>query len=141
MFTFTFVRHPFTRLASAYRFLKQGGMTKQDRVWAEENITHYNSINEFVQEWVRKEDVNSWKHFRKQSQFLCGKKEIDIDFIGKTERINNDYEEVKKIIGAEGNLSHLNKTESRDYKNIYDDKSKIIIKNVYSEDFVNFGYN
>lgn len=140
MFTFAFVRHPFTRLASAYRFLKQGGMTEEDRKWKEKNITDYHSVDEFVRGWVRKNNVNLWKHFRKQSQFLYGKKEVDVDFVGKTENINNDFNKIKNTLGVEGELSHLNKTGKNSYKNIYSEESKRIIKEVYKEDFENFGY-
>ncbi len=52
-FKFAFVRNPFDRLFSAYRFLMKGGWNEGDRRWAEENIARYDSFAEFVERWLR----------------------------------------------------------------------------------------
>ena len=141
MFTFTFVRNPFTRLASAYRFLKQGGINKQDQVWSKKYLSKYDSINDFVVNGLRREEIMSWMHFKKQVEFLRGRKSIDVDFIGRLEDINEDFERVKEKVKIKNNLKHENKTSSGSYKGIYNRKSRRIIRDVYKEDFEKLGYD
>jgi len=140
MFSFAFVRDPFTRLASAYWFLKQGGITEQDRVWAANNLAEYDSLNEFVRGWIRDQDVNKSLHFCEQNQFVAGNDTVDVDFVGKVETIQEDFETLKNRIGTNASLQHLNKSNSKGYDNVYDAESQYIIKEVYRKDFNIFRY-
>jgi len=141
MFTFTFVRNPFTRLASAYKFLKEGGMKRQDKKWSNKYLSKYDSINDFVINGLRRKEIQSWVHFKRQVDFLYGENDIDIDFIGKIENIKSDFGYVKRKIGIDGSLSHRNKTKPRGKYGVYSDTSKKIIKKVYESDFEKLGYS
>ena len=140
MFTFAFVRNPYDRLVSAYDFLRQGGMTKRDRKWSEKNLTQYGSVNEFVEAWIRTENVDSWVHFRRQADFVKGKHPIDVDFIGKTENIKKDFKKVSAKIGHYKELPHLNKSGKNKYFERLNKKSKKIINKKYKKDFELFSY-
>ena len=47
-FKFAFVRNPWDRLYSAFRYLKAGGWDEKDKVWAENNIAAYEDFTSFV---------------------------------------------------------------------------------------------
>ena len=62
-FKFTFVRNPYDRLYSAYNFLKKGGMNAEDKQWADSNISEYNDFEDFVFNWLTKENAYGRTHF------------------------------------------------------------------------------
>src|SRR5690606_6994134 len=49
-FSFTFVRNPFSRLYSAFSFLKKGGFNNRDLEWSQDNIGNVNTFEQFVME-------------------------------------------------------------------------------------------
>lgn len=60
-FVFTFVRNPYTRLVSAYDYLRKGGHPAwpKDEQFGEEIIASYNGFDEFVLQWLRPENPPS----------------------------------------------------------------------------------
>jgi hypothetical protein len=147
-FKFAFVRNPWERLYSAYRFLQQGGINDTDRNWAKLNISLFKSFEDFVKIWVNKDNVQTYIHFRPQWHFISlpFEKEPVVDFIGFYENLHEDFEFVQKqIFGNIGKrLSHRNKTLSNngfDYKDCYTDESRRIVEEVYKEDIRILGYN
>jgi hypothetical protein len=65
----------------------------------------------------------------------------NLDFIGRFETLNEDYNELKKIIGTSVNLPHINKS-NRDvgYKQYYNNKTLKLVSEMYQKDLNNFGY-
>jgi hypothetical protein len=144
-FKFTFVRNPWDRLVSAFLFLKKGGVNKVDKVWAAENLSHFEDFHTFVTEWVNRKNVNTWKHFVPQYKFVCEPGDLTpkVDFIGHFERLGNDFTYIQKRLGINTALQHLNKTagSKRDYKEYYTQATKEIVAHVYEEDIRIFGYD
>jgi len=144
-FKFTFVRNPWDRLVSAFLFLKRGGANKLDRKWAEENLSHFNDFDTFVNRWVDRKNVNKWKHFVPQYKFLCqpGNLTPVVDFIGYFECINEDFMSIQQRLKSGSNLQHLNKTEGtkKRYTEYYTETTRNIVAEVYREDIQLFGYD
>ena len=63
-----------------------------------------------------------------QSMYLDEK----LDFVGKLENISNDFEYIKKILGIQESLKHLNKSSSN--KLSYDEDAHKLITILYKED-------
>ena len=63
-----------------------------------------------------------------QSMYLDEK----LDFVGKFENISNDFEYIKKILGIQESLKHLNKSSSN--KLSYDEDAHKLITILYKED-------
>jgi hypothetical protein len=63
-----------------------------------------------------------------QSMYLDEK----LDFVGKFENISNDFEYIKKILGIQESLKHLNKSSSN--KLSYDEDAYKLITILYKED-------
>ena len=64
-----------------------------------------------------------------------------VDFIGKFENLETDFEYICKKIGVNGiKLPHKNKTQRKNYRDYYNENTKTIIANWYKKDIDYFGY-
>jgi hypothetical protein len=141
-FKFAFVRNPWDRLVSAYFFLKKGGMNDDDRRWAEQNLSAFDSFPEFVERWVNEESVRSWVHFRPQCDILCGRDDsLGVDFIGRYEQLEQDFERLRERLGFGDPLPHLNRTQRAPYSSVYDNRTRELVARAYARDIELFDYS
>jgi len=134
-YIYTFVRNPYDRLISTFFYLKNGGRNNGDKKDRDKYIG-----NSSFEDFVKTKLINASKnqiHFRPQKYWIPN----GASFIGKFENLENDFNEVKKIVGIKGNLQHLNKTSHKDYREYYNDELANIVYKVYEEDFEEFGYD
>lgn len=139
LFIFSFVRNPVDRFLSAYNFLYGGGYDKIDQKWAKQNLIPY-SINFFTLNKLEN-CAESKVHFKPQNYFLKDEfNQITIDFIGKFEKLAEDFNSVKKLLELNVRLKKLNK--SKKYFSYKDLSSASIkkIEDIYQQDFIIFGY-
>lgn len=151
-FKFTYVRNPWDRALSAYRFLKAGGMHQNDEELAREmGIGTFESFEEFVVGWMQNTDLDNYMHFRSQYKFIClpGTMHPAVDFIGYFEHIEEDFKVIQEKMGADEVvvLGHHNKTKTMgvtaaaiDYRDSYTSETIGIIAELYAEDINLFGY-
>lgn len=142
-FKFTFVRNPYSRLLSAYHFLKDGGFHEKDKKWAMENLSAYNNFNTFVEEWINEENIWKYIHFKPQYFFVTDMNlELDIDFVGKTENIESDFKLICWELNLENKLTIQNKgnKDHTDWINQYSEISLQKIARIYHQDFKLFRY-
>ena len=76
-----------------------------------------------------------WVHFKPQSSFVLNKKgKLAVDFVGKLENIEIDFNRLKTILKKENTtLAHLNKSKKEAL--VLTDSCKKIIRAAYKEDF------
>jgi len=140
-FKFAFVRNPWDRLVSTYTFLRHGGMNEQDRAWAEKNLSGYADFGSFVRGWLNEENIWSWVHFIPQSYFIMNAEgTVMVDFVGRFERIDRDFEFVAQRLGSSVRLPWTNVSKHREFMSYYDDDTREIVRQVYSRDIEAFGY-
>jgi len=143
-YKFTFVRNPYSRLLSAYRFLKRGGFCDVDKQWAEENLGQYNSFQEFVHGWLTDKSVLTYNHFRPQFMYLCDRSfEPEVDFIGHFETIDQDFEKVCLRLNVSRELKKYNQGPEKEdhWSFFYTDKELKKVYKIYRKDFELFGYS
>ena len=70
-FKFAFVRNPWDRLYSAYRYFKAGGWNDDDKTWARQHLAPYDDFNRFVQQWLTADNIKKHIHFKPQCEFIC----------------------------------------------------------------------
>ena len=134
LYKFCFVRNPYKRLFSAYTFLKQGGINNQDLEFSKSYLKEYINFNEFVLKGLEKKEIMNWVHFKPQYTFICDKNDkVVMDFIGKVENLNTDFNTVCKQLNIKSELQTLNK--SKIIKNEFSEEIKNIIKLKYQKDF------
>jgi len=136
-YKFTFVRNPWDKVVSHYEYRRK------------RNKTALASNEISFPDWVRKtygpdKDpfyYNNPKAFQPQVEWLKdddGK--ISIDFIGKFESIYEDFSQIRKVIGIDAELPHLNASKRSDYRHYYDDESRETVAQWFREDIELFGY-
>ena len=141
-FKFAFVRNPWDRLYSAYRYLRAGGWNDADKAWAEANLAQFASFDQFVLEWLHPERLNSYMHFRPQSEFICDWRGRPlIDQIGYFETIEEDFSLIARRLGIEGTLEHVNRSSRDHYRTAYSAAAIDRVAAVYQRDIEAFGYD
>jgi len=137
-YKFTLVRNPWDKVVSHYEYRRKRNKTEM----ASRDI-------EFA-EWVRKtygheKDpfyYNNPKAFQPQVEWLRDDEgKISVDFIGKFETINEDFNKIKNVIGIETELPHLNASKRASYQSYYDDETREIVAEWFREDIEVFGYH
>ena len=76
--------------------------------------------------------------FRTQKYYV---NEIVFDFIGRFERLEEDYRHVAKTIGSDAELIQDNRTKHEHFSSYYDYESAYHVATFYQEDFERFGYD
>ncbi|MEM9044056.1 MAG: sulfotransferase family protein [Pseudomonadota bacterium] len=137
-FKFTFVRNPWDRLVSAYFFLKDGGIAETDADMARNSVDLYPGFEAFVMNYVAHEDVSQILHFRPQCSFICpdGNRLSEIDFLGRFERIGEDFDLICQRLDIPNTLKKRNagKTRPKAYQDLYTEPMKKVVARVYARD-------
>jgi len=146
-FSFSFVRNPWDRIASSYRYFRS--MQPEDRWYkGNEKLSNFAkelSFNDFVhmvpefQKMMTREkgSVRSGIHFQPFSYFL----DRPVDFIGKMENINRDYIKIcSKLNTRIKPLKKVNTTNSFNYQDHYTKESRNLVYNLYYKDIEQYNY-
>lgn len=145
-FKFAFVRNPFDRELSNYFWhTKTNGhvdISFPDWVkWRYDEMSDFLSIIQFG----GKSDYYYQKGFGKTPQigFLINEKgKICVDFVGRFETLQEDWEVVADKLNLPKPLPHHYKTErNQDYRQYYTDECREIIENAHSIDLQVFNYD
>ena len=145
-YKFAFVRNPWDRLVSAYIYLKSGGMNPRDSKWADEYLSSLKNFNDFVLNWLNRNNIYKGIHFLPQYKFITSSNRLspDVDFVGFFENIDNDYSYIRNLLQlGDEKLAFRNKTPGKlqDYRSYYNNKTIQIVSEVYKEDIELLGYD
>ena len=144
-FVFSFVRNPWSRILSAYRFALQGN-TESMGVWnpKQYKIKDFETFESFIKNWLIKKDVNKLDFiFQPQIKFLTDRNGVVIaDYVEKLENLNHGLITVEKMLGKKINVGHSNATYAiSDYKQFYTNPELIdIVGFIYKDDIETFNY-
>lgn len=140
-FKFAFVRNPWDRLLSSFKYLKSGGWNEDDRRWAEHNLHNVDSFEYFVCHWLTPERLDAHIHFWPQYRFVTDRKgKLIIDYLGYLETINDDFEKIAKHLAISAQLKHENATNKTDYRTQYTQAMIQRVAELYAKDIEMFGY-
>ena len=141
-FLFSFVRNPYDRLYSAFKFLQAGGMNIHDQNAYKQHLIGFEDFEDFIFNGLNNKIVNEIVHFKLQSEFICNNSgEIIVDFVGKYENIDRDLSQLSMLINKDIFLPHLNKGKAKQkYDQIYTNEMKGIVYKIYRRDFEIFNY-
>jgi hypothetical protein len=132
-FKFAIVRNPFDWVVSWYFFRK--------------NITNKNNTRDIsFKEWLVDQNSSAY-NFKgigltlSQYDIISGDGSINIDFIGRFENLQGDFDTVCDKIGIpRQELRHRNKSKHKHYTEYYDDETRQIVSDKYAKDIEYFGY-
>ena len=146
-FKFTFVRNPYTRLVSAYEFLRSGGHPAwpANQRFRDEVLSEYSDFEDFVLRWLKPGTDWPEPHFRPQHEFLELGGRVVMDFVGRVERIEEDFATVCDRLGIPARLERLNPTTPREKRGTLadyyaSDAVERRVREIYGRDFELFGY-
>jgi|SaaInlV_165m_DNA_1040744.scaffolds.fasta_scaffold38728_1 chondroitin 4-sulfotransferase 11 len=137
-FKFSFVRNPWDRIVSYYHEKKC-----LNNVSFSDYIKMVRGDFPEKRRELSRRDPNVWKHARGYLNFWLPQKSIKhLDYIGKLESIQSDWETISKRLNINHPLIHARKTLDRSpYQDYYDGESKEIVRKLYEEDVQYFGYS
>jgi hypothetical protein len=140
-YKFSFVRNPWDRVYSAYRYLAKGGLSDQDKIWSEA-FKKYSSFDDFVRKWVDEENIQLSLHFMPQSHFIKNAQGvIDLNYLGRFENLERDYEVIRKTLGGDAIGENNASGSGLSYAEAYSKKSRDIVARVYRDDINLLGYD
>jgi hypothetical protein len=136
-FKFVFIRNPYSKVVSQYNYRFRTDQTKLKT----QNIT--------FKEWViktygKEKDLAYYdnpKMFMPQVNWLKNiSSELDVDYIGRFERIHTDYNIICSMLGINKKLPYVKNSSREDYYRYYDKETRNIVYNWFREDFDTFRY-
>ena len=136
-FKFSIVRNPWDKVVSHFHH----------RVKTNQTGLGDNSID--FKDWVKlsygEQNPKYYdypKFFMPQIDWLTDSQgEISVDFIGRFENLENDFQFICEKIGAEAYLPLVNKSKRHEYHHYYDDTTKKIVEKWFEKDVDYFKYN
>ncbi len=140
-FKFAFVRNPWDRVYSSYRYLKGGGWNEKDKVWGETHLSKYSDFNDFVMHWLTVDNTKKHIHFKPQHEFIYdGNGSLIVDFVAYFETLDEDFRYISSCLNIQSSLEQHNTNPGSCYIDIYSTEAKEIVESVYKKDINLFGY-
>jgi chondroitin 4-sulfotransferase 11 len=140
-FSFSFVRNPFDRLYSAYKFLNEGGMNHLDKLAFQTHLSEFEDFEDFILNGLNKKLIYQITHFIPQHEYLCDKSgSILVDFIGRFENLDKDILLLSEKLNKNIELNHHNYNNKSDYKEVYTDEMIYKVNQIYQKDIDIFKY-
>ena len=128
-FKFAFVRNPWDWQVSLYHYMLMKTTHHQHAF-----IKSLGSFDRYI-EWRVKEDKHLQKEFVTDADG-----ELIVDFVGKIENLERDFEHVCRKTGIKASLPHENRSQRRDYRSYYNERTKQLVYEHFREDVELFGY-
>lgn len=132
-FKWAFVRNPYDKLVSSYHYcMQRNGIC--------DKVKEYKDFADMVRN-LKNDDVVMNQHmFRPQYTFITVKGYLVMDFVGRYERLYEDFAKVCKTLNTPTGMDCLNRSSHGPWKDYYDDGLKKIVRDIYQKDFDFFNY-
>lgn len=139
-FKFSFVRNPWDRAVSAWRYLDRPGDLALGLSFPE-FLELVRTITPQYAPEDRPRNKFSWHVAPQAPQLLDASGKLLADFVGRTENLQTDFDEVcRRLEVPKTELPRVNTTERSAYQDYYDDDSKQAVADLYALDIETFGY-
>jgi hypothetical protein len=142
------VRNPWSRLVSAYRFVRRGagiGGPNAGRVWNAEqyDIPEFATFESFVNDWLAGQDLSRLDEaFQPQSPFVCNHRgEVIVDHLGRVELLDETRRYLEDHVHALGPIGRSNRSgDPLDYRSFYTPNLIDRVAEMYADDVRILGY-
>jgi chondroitin 4-sulfotransferase 11 len=124
-FRFAFIRNPWERMVSIYCYHRK----------ATGHMLSFHDYLEYTEGTRRDHEVPQYKFI-----FDHGG-ECLVDFVGRFERLQDDFAEVCGRLKTERTLPHVLAATIGDYKSYYDETARKMVERRFGEDIERFGYS
>ena len=136
-FKFGFVRNPWDWFISQHFYNLQANGLDHD---IDKPLTPADIISTY--NYLKIARGRKWSPSASQHAFLCNEHGfLLVDYLGKFETLEEQFEEVLEILGLTAPLPHLNKSTHRNFKHYYAKETVAIINQLYYPDISLFNYS
>ena len=133
-FKFSFVRNPWDKECSDYHYHNKGRLSRGEGAY--KNLKEYLQIPQ-----AQPNHDNFYWHSNQLRWLHSSNKKIEIDFIGRFESLQEDFNVACDKIGIpKQQLPHLNATKHKHYTEYYNDETIEMVAEKYAKDIEYFGY-
>jgi chondroitin 4-sulfotransferase 11 len=134
-FKFAFVRNPYVRIFSIYKNFKQ----PNNHPWDTE-IKKMDTFESFILD-LEIRCYKNYIHLQPQFHYVKLGSEVGVDFLGRYENLNEDFNKVETFLGLPfKELQKIRVSEDPYLEPNYTDEMKEVVQRVYAEDFERFSY-
>lgn len=163
-FKFAFVRNPWDRVLSAYRYMgavysryvDEYGTVPRPESYADASedlrtklstkfeVNTYDDFEAFVTDWITPQNLRVHEHFRPQHRFVCSPDgKLQLDYVARYETIESDLAKIGERLGIDASLGHDNRTDGEvvDYRDHYTPRTRTIVEQQYARDIKLFDYS
>jgi chondroitin 4-sulfotransferase 11 len=148
-YSFCFVRNPWDRLVSAYKWSHKMKRIGEEEIGFDEFVAKHIANEEYC-EWrfqsfgeIFDRRKHRYRHLMSQTTFIYDLKGNSmVDFIGRFEKFNEDFDILRNEFGLSKSpigISNKSKDET-DYREFYTDETKKAVGKYFEEDVDNFKY-
>jgi hypothetical protein len=141
-FKFCIVRNPWDRMVSWFEF---GRLNMRDR-----KNNYYKSFDAWVLDGMPHGWGTEWKLPEQENDplnqlnfFMLYRQKSLVNFMGRYEHLEEDFEYIREHVGRHVSLPHINKSTSRkgrNYRDYYTAETQQIVANRFAEEIKYLGY-
>ena len=130
-FSFAFVRNPWARAVSVYTYALKNPRHRWHR-----KLTELGSFERYL-EWHCGDEGQIYT----QAACVCDYQgEVIVDFVGRLETINDDFETICRRLNISAKLKHFNTSRSDSYRSYYNHSTRALVEESYRSDVELFEY-
>ncbi|MEP7064011.1 MAG: sulfotransferase family 2 domain-containing protein [Betaproteobacteria bacterium] len=134
-YKFAFVRNPWDRLVSWYHMCMQAPETNAFGRHIKENAPTFEAFLTTTTTGIAQRTT-----YNQLDYVADGNGELIVDFVGRYERLREDFAVVRARVGLAHNLPHINRSTHADYRVYYSDTTREIVARRFARDIGYFGY-
>jgi len=129
-FSFAFVRNPWDWQVSLYTYTR-----KTPTHWQHDFIRQMDGFEAYIR-WRCAEEVRFQKDF-----IYSENDELLVDYVGRYERLDDDFREICRRIGISAALPRINVSKEKPYQAYYTPETIELVRRTFAPDIDLFGYN
>lgn len=140
LYSFCIVRDPYERLYSGYTYLRKGGRGAPIDLNYQKLLKPYANFDDFVLKFFVDNTYKNVEHFLPQTHWITDEEgNITVDYIGYFEKIQHEYDYLRKKVNSNNDLSFKNRTPQK--KEVHFSSEVIeVINQIYHDDFEKLNY-
>ncbi len=141
-FVFAFVRNPYDRFVSTFYYwhtMRAGHEYWRSDCRIARAVQQFADLADFCRRF-RRFRYRRVGHFRPQHEWTHYRGECLVDFVGRFERLQEDWAAVAQVLAAPAALPHANPSPHPHWSTQIDDVSGPLVRELYAADFRLFGY-